>query len=60
MDSTNAGLLRVVLKEKKTILTTGLQSGIFRIHIQHSISAKERKQQNISKLKYQCIGAPYS
>lgn len=45
---------------KKSNLTRGLESGIFRIHIRYSISAKKGKQQNTSKLKYQCICTPYS
>lgn len=51
----NTGGLCAVLKGKKSILTRELESGIFRIHIHYSISAKKGKQQNISKLKY-CTG----
>lgn len=60
LDSENTALLHAVLKGKKSILTTGLKSSIFRLHICYSISAKKGKQQNISKLKYQCICALYS
>ena len=60
LDTENTGLFHAVLKGKKSILTRGLKNGIFRIHIHYSISAKKGKQQNISKLKYQCICTPYS
>lgn len=59
-DSENTVQWHAVLKGKKSTLTRGLGSGIFRIHIRYSISAKKGKQQNTSKLKYQCICTPYS
>lgn len=59
LDTANTVLSRAVLRGTKSILTRGLESGIFRIHTHYGISTKKGKQHNISRLKYQCICTPY-